>query len=380
MTHSRPSAARTLDPTSGLYTSVPSGEKRIFGPQQGLLVEAAARTNPVKWSSEITVNNWGSINATQIAKIDSIIDGEQAVRWEDDTSGQGGVRENFGVHTSNEEVAYVIAEEQSADAFEVLLKDASNYENVAKASYRFSNDSVTPGSIGGELEANRRILTESGPNGGRVVQLILRYDASDVDGADRSGTNRRLRIHVNIDGDTKRTALHHAQIEEAPNASSPIVTGSSAVTRGGDQATINVGDWWNEQEMTFFYEIIPQFFHLNDFADLLLNISGRIRLYDTAPWGVEFRDRNGNRGPFVGSVSPFESTKIAVSFIAGPDEVRLAVDGNVEVDQGGITVDFSGVSEYDLLSSFDPLPSTVVKTHRATPKALPATDLKTLTV
>jgi hypothetical protein len=290
------------------------------------------------------------------------------------------VRENFGVHTSNEEVAYVIAVVQSADAFEVLLKDASNYENVAKASYRFSNDSVTPGSIGGELEANRRILTESGPNGGRVVQLILRYDASDVDGADRSGTNRRLRIHVNIDGDTKRTALHHAQIEEAPNASSPIVTGSSAVTRGGDQATINVGDWWNEQEMTFFYEIIPQFFHRNDFAERLLNISGRIRLYDTAPWGVEFRDQNGDRGPFVSSVSPFESTKIAVSFIAGPDEVRLAVDGNVEVDQGGITVDFSGVSEYDLLSSFDPLPSTVVKTHRATPKALPATDLKTLTV
>jgi hypothetical protein len=349
VTFSRPTGGRTLDPASELYKFVSSGKRRIFGPQQGLLVESGNRTNEAKYSSDIS--QWGTSSGATIESgtpLDSVIGGEDAYKITADTSSEyaRARRIDSGIYTSGEEVVYAILEKDTADRVAVGLANDTNSSSVI-GTYEFSTDSIV--STDYIIDANTRKLTTSGPNGGTLVLIILRYDATSVGGNDVSGDNRRQQIFPDRNNNGNGVIAHHAQIETRKNASSPIVTGSSETNRQGDDVTIFSGgqpDWWNPNQGTFLMEASLRFFERGGATRLLSGNSRAQRYFGVGsnPVGIFSADDDGNSVVFS-PVDPFSKLRLGVSF--DNDDIRLGVNGDVRT-AGGHDGSFMTPSELEI--------------------------------
>jgi len=334
-TWDRSTEARVLGP-NGKYVSTGAHEPRLKydmnGNREGMLVEGASRTNRVPWSSKISDSKWSTPGAsTETEKVGSIISGENAFAWSADKF-EGPRQVDAGTFTSGEEVACVFVEERSADKFQVLVFGEGG-NNATLATIDWANEGVSALAEG--IDAHLRVLSRNSPNeGSRLAHIIIRYDPTNAQNGDVSGEARRIELRPNRTG-TGQTIFHHAQVEEAPNASSPIVTGSSAVTRSKDGYSIFEGgqpDWWNPNEGTFYLEVSCDFFYQKtNFRILHFDSSPGIRMRSsTPPYKFNLRDDSGVRTAGVGNIDPYETAKIAASFTK--NEQRISVNGSFDKD------------------------------------------------
>jgi len=368
----RSSAGRVLN-AQGRYVSRGSDVPRLSfdGDEPGLLVEASGRTNVVTNSSDITL--YGTANLSSTSSKESIIEGGSALQGTGNgTSAGARFRKTPGTLSSGEEVAHVLIEQSTSDKVALRVFEKDNFNLIARALYEFSSDSILDED---GISANRRVITPSGPNGGTLIQLQVLYDPTS--GTDFSGNARDMRIRVDPDANGSASILHHAQIEEAPNASSPIVTSGSAKTRAADDYAIQQGDWVNPNEQT----IITEFVHLaytRPFSLFALSDreSNFIIQSGSAPFNVVFKDSGGNKFSIQDAISPFTAHTIATSSTASG--FRASIDGtskSISSHNGdrlwrqNDTVDLMSFGRVGLL----------IKRITYFPRALPESTLNTLT-
>jgi len=365
--------------SNGLYESAASDVPRLQYPfgsgNPSLLVEAAGRTNHWKQSSDIS--QWKTQGASVGASKTSILNGETAYAASASSSGDY-MEQNSGIGTASngEAVLWCIVEKIDSDKIGIGVEERNNFNKIGFATYEFSTDTANA-STG--IEANARVLTSSGPNGGEVVLLVVRYDESDDSGAVLYG-----QFYPDRNGNGNSAIGHHFQREEAPNASSPIVTGASATTRAADDYTIFSGgqpDWWNPNEGTFFIELTPRFFYSIGFNKTILGTGqSEDRWIQLNPGGsssfqVVTRDSTYQVNP-SNKLAPFQRSKIAVSVTSS--EMKLSVDGVTETDNhdGGLL----DANKIDLFGGAGISPSSFT-TRRVIyfPRALSESTLNTLT-
>jgi len=370
MTVSRPSAARTLDPVSGLYTSVPSNEKRVFGPQQNLLVEGQARTNHLLQSADISSwNLTGGTNGVSVTSATSLIDNETA----HEVTG-GGASDDFafqdaGTFSGNTEVAHIRVERGTADLIALGVQNASTGSVVALVEYDWANGATTV--VSGSADGDHiRILTDDGGNGGEAVDFILRISGGNAENT--SGESRQVRVYPDRNGNGNSVFSHHAQIEEALNTSPPIVTGSSEVTRSADVYQFPVGDWYTEAaaitlylEFTHqFYDAdFPRFLEAKSVSDFLLfNNESRLRINNSI----------GSSQDVAKQLTPYENTKFAISYT--DSQFAASFNGKEQFTGGGWGL-INETSGFDLSLEAP----TVLKEMRFIPNFLSTNQREVLT-
>jgi len=329
MTLSRSSASRTLDPASGLYKSVPSGERRISGPQQGLLVEADGRTNYLRWSSD--VSQWNVAGSSLIGTQPSIIGNENNdkvahIHEGYDNSDRVG-QASAGIFSSSFETAWFIGEliedQSQGSSIDLLVDSLASGDQVAQAGYDFSNGNINTSFD--TVKANAQTLQINGNPG---VLLAAVYDPSV---GSYGGEGRRIKLRPARGNVKTQVAWHHAQIEEQRTATSPIVTGSNEVTRDRDDISIDI-DPLNPNERTFLVTFTPQFFYFNPYQNIL-SLSGGGGDYlkmpnSSFPKPIVAYDGD-NSTTTGGTIKKFQKNKVAVSVT--DNKIRLAGNGDVSV-------------------------------------------------
>jgi len=298
----------------GKYVSRASGVERVpygFDGDPGLLVEAASRTNLVNYSTD--PNQWSQGGVSIGSAIASIVNGESAYNVSESGGGASDRVKAFvdSTFSSSKEVLTVIIEIPSSSITgfgRFRLQDTNNFREVCRPQFDLQAETFSLSGEGG-INLNARLLTSSGPNGGKVYRLHAQYDPTDVKGGDVSGENRVLGLEPDLSGNGNGVIFHHAQVEEAPNASSPIVTQGSPVTRSADDYAISVGDWFNHNEGTFFAELTPRFYEDADAQTLLGNNFNRYFFL----FGGEVLFRSQGFSESIASYDDFETTKVALS-------------------------------------------------------------------
>jgi len=310
----RGSAGRVLN-AQGQYVSKGSDvpRKSYDGEDPGLLVEAGSRTNQLTESNGLTEPNWGTINTSVTTASSALFDGENGYLLAGTGSNLNDriINSTAGTYTSSDEVYAVIFEESTSDLVRFRVDETSNNDRIAAANYEFSTDNLW---LDDGLEANARTLTLNGPNGGRVVRVVLRYNATTE--TDFSGLGRRAYIYPDRNGSNKDVYVHHAQIEEALNASSPIVTKGSAVTRSADDYAIFSGGqppWWNPNEGTFVLRFSVRQ-RKRTVNQQLLGVNSQSRIITLGTGGRIFTFDGDFFAEAPTQITPFSVSTAAVSF------------------------------------------------------------------
>jgi hypothetical protein len=362
--------ARTLDPYSNKFEQVEEDTPRVYGSDQGLLVEATQRTNQQTHSSNFS--EWTDFSSPFGT---SAITGQAAYRGGGDGTDTARWTQEAGSMPSGEFIAYAITEKKDVDLVGWGVRDTSQGgpRDFIAATYEFSGDSIQvhEEKNGTIKEANSRILGQ-GPNGGTLVQLTMRLTGTQ-------GNSRRGVILTDMGAGTSgnESLWHHFQIEDTTNATSPIVTDSTTKTRASDNYEIKVGSWFNNSGSTFILTISPLFFRSTSLMKVLHNRR------NTAEWVlIGSNEPPYNIACFDGSsgfgrnnvAPPFTPVKIAVS--ASQSEKILSVNGQSA----------SGNHNGNLLSPGDKLiigdDNTLIASVRKIsyiPRALSESTLNTLT-
>ena len=333
MTLTRPSAAQTKDPVSGLYTSVPSGQKRNFGPQQNFLIEREQRTNRVRYSAENTDANrgWGGSFQSE-AIVSSIIEDGKGVKLAHNGDG-GWLRSSYicrgGVTSGGVEVLSMIVEEGSQKRDRMNVRDDDTGEIYADAQIDWKQSPpVAENPNNNSDKVYLRKLFDNGPNGGRVYRLVARGTAPS------DGNNRRADLLMVGNGPPagSEAIIHHAQIEEALNASLPIVTQGNAVTRGAEDVTVDVRDWWNPNGGLFLIEFMPRA-HKIDRPFIVKLSSGNTGIRYASYKGETtfdlFLNADTTNYKENNVFEPFNKYRVAVSW--NKNEINAVVNGTPEI-------------------------------------------------
>ncbi len=327
---SRPSAAWVRN-ENGLYEQVGGATPRLQygenGDPEGLLVEGDARTNHVPHSSD--VNMWDKDNVSVGAGVESILNGESAYPL---TGTGGGVKSNAyqsaGTLSSSNKVFWGIFEQDTttngSDSFILRIREQDGFFGVASLEYSFSTDTVSVGEDN-VIEGHRRVLSEQGPNGGTVVLIQARYDPTSPN--DYSGSPRRVQIRPDTDDGNDTVIVHHVQLEEPPT-SSPIITGSSTVTRSSDSYLLQDSEWRSPENETWIYEIIPRGFSTPKSGRPIWPNSGiEMVIGDTTPF--DLRTFSGSIVTSIDNVLPAHER--SVTALAHDDSGHtLAANGQIK--------------------------------------------------
>jgi len=365
--------ARTLDPYSGKFEHVPEDTPRVYGDDQSLLVEAASRTNHVNYSADYTqwVNDGTTINFAS-----SILGGQNATSYQiiNNGSQSDSIQAQAGSFSSSMEVVWAILEEGNSTSYEVGARDTNNFNTIGGFIYDLQNGNIFPTGASNTISVNKRTITNNGPNGGKVVLCVARYDPTD--GINVSGAGREAQHFPDTNGNSGNAIVHQTQIEEAPNASSPIVTTSSAKTRAGDNYTIFSGgqpDWWNPNEGTLFVEaVMPAYNHSGVMQ--VLSDSGADERWIGIQSDGGVLSFNGDAASVSKSISPYNTFKAATT-VRG-SEFQTVVDG-VAGQNASTNGNLLSINTLSMGRSSNLI--LTVKQILYYPRALPESTLNTLT-
>lgn len=326
----RGSAGRVLN-AQGKYVSRGSDVPRLSydGETPGLLVEAAGRTNHVLNSSD--ASQWITLNSASVsATSTSIIKGETA----HEVTGGGNnfdlIQEDAGTFSGSQEVVAFWAEKGTSPETNFVIRDKTSQDsNIVRLDWSSESLSNPQAKFGSIDRTDLRVLNVT-PNGRKTVVVVIAYTPAT------QGNNRVIQFHPDPVDNDDSAILHHAQIEEAPNASSPIVTQGSPTTRSADGYAIQKGDWWNTKEGTFIFEFVPQLFYqpfdLTQFG--FLDSQGVPASYLNIYWAdnpapfqiqVQHNRSTSNRTAAPVQAPAFQKSKFACSF---SDSGRLIVSLN----------------------------------------------------
>jgi len=251
-TFDRGSPRRTLN-QNGRWEEVPAGEPRIYGPGQALLLNNEAVTNLLDWSSDFS--NWKNDGASvDDNTLTSIIAGESAARVSGNNASYGdrivqGVSANL---SSNLESAFVILEEGSSPKVSFNAREKTNFNNLFALTYNYANDNLSGN--GNEVYVESIRLTENGPNGNPLVILFVRYDPTDIGGADYSGNSYEVSIWPDLNDNNEDVICHHAQVTHQRSIAEPVVCSGSTTTVNGETLYGPAWDTLNANRATLFFE------------------------------------------------------------------------------------------------------------------------------
>jgi len=367
MTLDRPTAGRTLDPASGLYTSVPSGEHRVFGPQQGLLVEAGARTNFVRHSSDFE-GNWNDANtgSSVWGPANNLLDGNENVDAK--LVKEKIANYDAGIYGSTHEVLYMIIEinDKSGEIY-TKIKGSVDCPRL-----KVDTDGNVLGASAGVVNTETRTLLENGWNGGKTILAQVRYNPASRNVA---GDGRRIFFDPDAGGDGISTYLHHYQVEEATTTSSPIVTGPNEETRSGDDVNIDIYPS-KSNERTLFVTFTPRNLFSGSYSpDIAVLGGGRKYLTTTNnSFAKPLYAYDGDNSVKVSNtLEKLQKNRVAISITE--DEMRLAANGHVSVGPHNGSLLTSGTLKIGSSNQLHALIHSVANYS----KALSESTLETLT-
>jgi hypothetical protein len=271
-----------------------------------------------------------------------------------------------GVFTSNTETASFIIRKGSSDVFRVDILNETQNTKIALR-YRWSTDSYSL-IFRSESSVNYKLKDAFGD---RLIYLTISYSGSNT--INRSGESRSVRFAPDEDDQESSTIIHHAQLEEGPNATSPIVTGSSTKSRSSDFFLISKSSLgWNKNEGTFYAEIVPKaYMHNDSIVPFLAQSDGPafFRFEDNAPYTLGANDFQQDV-PIINNILPaFEKSKIAISLTKG--EIRLAANGDTALEgHSGSLLHRDPIVQSSRFSS----PMVAWKKLLYIPTSLPATE------
>jgi hypothetical protein len=309
-----------------------AGTPRLdYGPDgnpNGLLVEAAGRTNLIVHSDtpKTSKSGWGGSVGSETDR-SSIIKGGTANEVTGETTTSTNISQVLDTFSGSTETVSVIMEMGTSPLTGVAIynSDTSNY--AANINYDWNDHSMFV-NAGSTVAANYQQLNASGPNGGMLVRVVFTYGSGNAENT--SGESRRFYFYPDQTGGGRSAIIHHVQFEEAPNASSPIVTQGSPVTRAGDDYSIFDGSypsWWNQSEGTIYLKATGQYFEDSSIGSFYLYKGGPGYYIRQNPSmaAISSQDEGGNTIS-VGSPSAFTTFDAALSLTAS--EMRLSVDGS----------------------------------------------------
>jgi len=282
------------------------------------------------------------------------------------------IRSRFvqGGLTGNNEAFSTIIETDTSDEILLEVKETTNNNRVV-LEFDHTKDTLTEHNDGFKVSEWRE-LRPKGPNGGRLIRVIGVYNPSEL-GRFTVGEPCRVQFRTSGGGGDSLIA-HHTQVERPVfNASSPIVTQSSAVTRSADNYEISVGDWYRKAtEMTLYMEFTHQFYkaafpgilEAKSVDDaLVFNNEGRLRIENSTGSAVDV----------AFNLTPYNKTKFAISYT--DSKLVASSDGKEE------KVTSEGWGLINETSGFDlPIEApTVLEEMRFIPSFLSTTQRNVLT-
>lgn len=235
----RPGFARAstdwvYDMVEGRFIEVPAGVPNFSGeyePDQYrtpfLRVPPSAAQQLQKTNVFDTGSTWSNQADFTITEVEGVFRGWSGWLHEDKSGGASNFRDQTtGSWSGSPEMTIAIVE--NLDATTTSLEARDGVGAVIGADYTWATDAMA--SFSGSGAFGRRILSEHGPNGGRVVLLWVRGDGTGA---------RTLRIYP-VDRGTDTTnavIIHHIGHVQAGFLMPPVVRDTGAVTRAAAELT-----------------------------------------------------------------------------------------------------------------------------------------------
>ncbi|HEX6937902.1 MAG TPA: hypothetical protein VF158_00720, partial [Longimicrobiales bacterium] len=198
--------------------------------EAGVLLLEAGRGNVLFDSSNFAPAGtaWTGEASFTLEPVASLIDGQTAYKHTNLGASSFRSRSQLrGVFTGSPETFYAIIENVDATESALSIFDDATDTHVCRARLVWSTGAASVALGSGSVYAER--LAATGPNGGPVWLLA-------VTAAGTAGNARMAVLYpTGVGTNTQSAIIHHAQYEEAPFHSSPIVTTASAgATRAAD--------------------------------------------------------------------------------------------------------------------------------------------------
>lgn len=240
ITFTRNSAATYWD-ANGVLQTAAIDEPRfdhdpVTGEPLGILIEEQ-RTNEQLLTNDMTSFAQGSYFTSE--PVQSVFGNESVAAkfTRGNNPGSPGLKNLFNT-TSQGEIWTVSAiyELNPGDEVKMGLRDVTQSGWAAYVFYTHGSGlSGFSENTSGQTEPKYRYKELGpGPNGGELVRVMVTADVTN-------GNHLRGSVYNNTDNqEGSTTIVHHVQTEKGKFASSPIVTGSSAVVRDYDTPVVNV--------------------------------------------------------------------------------------------------------------------------------------------
>lgn len=216
----------------GILRPVAIGEPRLeydraTGRALGLRVDPAS-TNRVLHSANISNAVWAGTTSFVLTPVASVIEGQTAYRAQNNGgSGFRNFTQPLGAATGNIETASFLIETGTAPSGRFGIRDLTVGEFIYAVNVDYTTLAVTP-SAGTGYASARSLGT--GPNGGKLIEIT-------ISGTTVAGNTVGLLFYpTGTSVNTDDAIIHHVQHENLPNATSPILTTTAAVTRAAETA------------------------------------------------------------------------------------------------------------------------------------------------
>lgn len=349
-------AAKDQTLVSGEYVGKGENTARIYGPNQGLLVQANALRNKVKHSAAIVAQsqggNWSEPNggsASSTAKT-NIIDhpDANAQRYKSSSLGYTLRQDSCDNYSGGTDVASVVVEKGSTDKIGFSVENKSTSDKIL-IEYTFSS--------GGKnvfLDQSNAVRSPirvrdiaAASEGGRPVKRIA------VALSENSSDSPRFEVIPDRNGNAGSATFHHAQITDRATWHTPIPTDETFREEDADNYQISAGDWYNPNEGTWVLEFKPFAFKAV-FARILAGRNSDGPFLDTGNAGGPLDLAFNNLGISFANACPTEQrSKLVVSYknLLNP-KTTVGINGSVKDDSkltriGGSVGSFGlGTSEF----------------------------------
>jgi hypothetical protein len=344
-TFSRESDAWTLDPFSRKYEKVSSGEPRIWGPQQGILLDPSAKTQLLSDSVILdpgVSGNWGKeLGGFTTASRESIIgdlptNGE-ATKFTPD-SANASIKQFPGTISGDTEALMVIAEDTDHGTVnkhtDLSLNNNTANNNYGFLEYSWSTDTIK--NLTGEGFVEK--FSRRGPNGGDLAFLFLR-------GSGVAGDSRKVRISPESENNSS-IILHHAQLLNNRYPAPPIVTpdpddGDQNPTVFDESLNLQTSEVNLSKTGTWVLELKVRSKFANNNEEILGSQGSNfaIELGDGkagSPYSIDAVAGNNSRSsPSFGRINAYETARVVFSF--DYETLRLGVNGEVSETNEKVT-------------------------------------------
>jgi len=368
--------AQTLDPRSGLFEGKSADTPRVYGGDQGYLLETGQETNLFGNSESASAYSASSGVSLSTNSSQSVRKGGSSVEAEVTGGGATNIFCLLGGQPDNTRytVTRWVKHTAGTDTEVQINWGGSHNGNRSTATVDLTTGTLTTKSeVSGEYVRAKKKF-----NG--WVEIVVTTTTGT------NSNNNNVIPQFNL-GSIGQKILVVTQIQKGSTHAAYIpTTNGSQTSRGSDRLELFSGgqpSWW-PSEATILTEIVPLYYEHSRKMDLLYTSATKRFFWQLAGAGWETRDDTGNKINVASSFSPFQSYKIALSLTR--DEMRLAVNGKTATGtHDGTLLDVSKLNfgrgqgrAQTLLKSWSIIPVA----HPATPSDRGANDpvsIETLT-